>query len=143
MIDAAYRPVDYWLFERSRTDHRSFEHETRSERMHSIVAELDGELAGHAALSLDLDDEHAGAWIWLVAVAPQAQGLALPALLLEECERRARDAGHDLLQLSCVRENGLETFYASLGFATVSEEHGRLWDATRDWTLVHMTKELR
>ncbi|MHB8376146.1 MAG: GNAT family N-acetyltransferase [Dehalococcoidia bacterium] len=139
IVNAAYKPVDFWLFQQLRTSEEDFRHETRKPGAQSIVAELDAAVVAHVALWLEDGD----AWIGLFATAPEAQGQGIATVLAEEAERRARTAGYRQLRLGCVRENGLQPYYESLGYRVEREEHGRMWDATQEWTHVYMVKELR
>ena len=83
------------------------------------------------------------------ATAPGMQGRGIATMLMQEAERRARDAGFDRLQLGCIRENGLQDYYESLGFSVDREErtrrapHTDATDATTEYTSVYMSKELR
>ncbi|HZP58087.1 MAG TPA: GNAT family N-acetyltransferase [Dehalococcoidia bacterium] len=141
LINAAYAPVDWWLFGHARTDGAETRAALADARAHAqvIVGELEGRAVAHGILRL----EDAAAELGLVAVARQAQSRGIGALLIAETERRARDAGFDALHLHCIRENGLPAYYAALGYAEAGEERTRDWGARREFTLVHMTKALR
>jgi len=139
LINAAYRPVDWWLFEQLRTDAEELSDVFANPDAQVIVAEIDGSVAGDVVLTL----RPGAADIGLVAVAPDAQGRGIATLMIAEAERRARAAGHDALHLHCIRENGLQPYYESLGYAAAGEEHGRMWESLHEFTLVHMRKVLR
>ncbi len=139
LINDAYKPIDWWLFGRLRTSEDDYRNETGKTGAHTIVAEIAGAIVAHAVLWLQED----GAWIGLFATARDRQGRGIGTIVMEEAEHRARAAGFTRLQLDCVRENGLQAYYESLGFAVEREEHGRMRDATADWTRVYMAKVLR
>lgn len=139
LINEAYRPVDWWLFGHVRTSEDELRRSLSDPETTHVVAEVDGELAGHFALHLRQD----GAEFGLVARAEQFAGQGLPALLVQEAERRARDAGYEEMELGCIRENGLQAYYESLGYRGVREERSRQWGAQQDFTLVHMRRKLR
>ena len=138
LINAAYKPIDWWLFEQLRTDGEELERLAVDPNGEMIVAELDGRTVGHVALTMEDDGAHVG----LVAVDPAVQGRGIATLLMAEAERRTRDAGREALHLHCIRENGLQEYYESLGYAAADEERGRMWDALHEFTLVHMRKDL-
>jgi predicted N-acetyltransferase YhbS len=139
LINAAYKPVDWWLFGQLRTDGEELRDALHDPDGRLIVAEIDGVLAGHLALWLRPDKAHFG----LLATAVAQQGRGIAPLLIEEAERRARDAGYEELGLGCVRENGLPPYYESLGYRVASESTGQLWDAKEEFTFVQMSKALR
>ena len=139
LINDAYRPVDWWLFKQLRTDASDLRERLADPQAQPIVAEHDGRIAGHLALWLRPDEAEFG----LLATAVELQGRGIGTLLVEEAERRARDAGYAEIGLHCVHENGLPAYYASLGYRVTHEERGRMWGADRDWTLVQMAKALR
>jgi GNAT superfamily N-acetyltransferase len=139
LINAAYAPVDWWLFGHARTDGAETRAALADARAQVSVGELEGRAVAHGILRL----EDAAAELGLVAVAPEAQSRGIGALLIAETERRARDAGFDVLYLHCIRENGLPAYYAALGYAEAGEERTRNWGARQEFTLVHMTKALR
>jgi predicted N-acetyltransferase YhbS len=141
VINAAYKPVDWWLFGRLRTSEAEYREEFRLPGASAVVAELDGRIVAHIAISLGYWD--GAAWFGKLSAVPEAQGQGVATLLVEEAERRARDAGYDVLYLDCVRENGLVEYYESLGYAVVGEKVGRELDALHDWTRSTMSKRLR
>lgn len=144
LVNAAYRPRDWWLFGVLRTSEDEYRASTTKPGAASIVAELHADAAGHVALWLEPD----GAWLGMLATAPSMQGRGIATLLMDEAERRARDAGYREMRLDCVRENGLVEYYESLAYTIEHEERGRVrphaaaGDATRDWTRVYMRKPL-
>jgi GNAT superfamily N-acetyltransferase len=138
LINAAYEPVDFWLFGVLRTDAEQLHVLLADREVSLVVAELDSGLAGHVELSF----RHGRAMFGLLATASPARGRGVGTLLVEEAERRARAAGFRAIWLECVRENGLEDYYDSLGYRTVATEEGRMWDARHDWTLARMKKDL-
>lgn len=142
IINAAYRPVDWWLFGRLRTSEEEYRRELGKPGAQSIIAERDSEPVAHVALWLERSGTWAGAWIGMVATAPQAQGQGIATLLAEEVERRAASAGFRVVKLSCVRENGLVEYYESLGYEVEREERGLMWDALHEWTHTYMRKAL-
>jgi GNAT superfamily N-acetyltransferase len=149
LINDAYRPIDWWLFERPRVrDEAEYRDEVEAADGTGIVAELDGVAVAHAALWLNRGGAWPGAWIRMFATTPVMQGHGIATMLIEEAEQRARAAGFDRLQLGCVRENGLQDYYESLGFSVDREErsrrspHAGAGDATCEYTSVYMSKEL-
>ncbi|MBF6599539.1 MAG: GNAT family N-acetyltransferase [Dehalococcoidia bacterium] len=138
LINAAYKPVDWWLFEQLRTDGEELLDALADPDGTLIVAEMDGALAGHLALWLRPDEAHFG----LLATGPAFQGRGIAPLLIAEAERRARDAGYHALGLGCIRENGLPAYYESLGYRVTQESPSRLWDARQEFTYVEMAKDL-
>ena len=152
LINDAYRPIDWWLFERPRVrDEADYRDELERTGGTSIIAELDGRAVAHTVLWLHRDGAWPGAWIGMFATAPQMQGRGIATMLMDEAERRARGAGFDRLQLGCIRENGLQDYYESLGFTVDREERtrrvphssGDAIAATAEYTSVYMSKELR
>lgn len=141
VINAAYTPIDWWLFGRLRTSVAEYREEMSRPGASAVVAELHGSIVAHIAISLGYWD--GAAWFGKLSTAPEAQGQGVATLLVEEAERRARDAGYDLLYLDCVRENGLVEYYASLGYAVEHEEVGRDLESLHDWTRTTMSKRLR
>ena len=131
------------------SDQAEYRHELESTHGSGIVAELDGRAVAHTVLWLHRDGSWPGAWIGMFATAPDMQGRGVATILMHEAERRAREAGFDRLQLGCVRENGLQDYYESLGFSVDREErtrrapHTDATDATAEYTSVYMSKELR
>lgn len=138
VINDAYRRIDWWLFGHARTTDDELLLSLADPATTLIVVEVDGKLAGHVALHLRPGRAEFG----LMARAPEFAGTGLPSLIVEEVERRARDAGYEEMHLGCIRENGLQEYYESLGYEAVSEERSRLWRALQDFTLVHMRKGL-
>ena len=141
LINAVYKPVDWWIFEQLRTDVDEIARLVDDDAVAVIVAEMDGGVVGHVALTMSEGD--ADAHIGLVAVAREAQGRGVGTLLMAEAERRAGAAGRTETHLHCVRENGLQEYYESLGYAVCGEERGRMWGALHEFTLVEMKKDLR
>jgi len=139
LINAAYQPVDWWLFGQYRTDAEELSDALHDPDGQLIVAEVDGALAGHLVLWLRPDEAHFG----LLATDVAYQGRGIAPLLIAEAERRARDAGYLSIGLGCIAENGLPGYYASLGYEVVSESRGQLWDANQEFTFVQMSKGLR
>jgi ribosomal protein S18 acetylase RimI-like enzyme len=140
LINAAYKPRDWWLFEQLRTSEEGFLHETGKPGAQSIVGEIDGRPVAHVVLWLQDD----GAWIGMLATAVEQQGRGIATVLVEEAERRARAAGYSELRLDCVRENGMPAYSESLGFLIEREERGRghTRTAADEWTRVYMRKRL-
>ncbi len=150
LVNDAYRPVDWWIFERARvSDEAEYRDEVEKKGGVGLVVELDATPVAHAAIWFDSDWSPGSAWVGMFATVPDMQGHGIGTVLMREAERRARDAGFDRLHLDCVRENGLTDYYESLGFTVDSEErrrglpHGEPRDAAAEWTLVNMSKDLR
>ena len=149
LINEAYRPVDWWIFERPRVrDEAEYRNELETSGGKGIVVDLDGVPVAHAVLWLNRD-QWRGASIGMFATAREVQGKGIATILMHEAERRAREAGFDRLNLDCVRENGLPDYYESLGFTAEREKrmlahpHSNSGNATSEWTRVYMSKELR
>jgi GNAT superfamily N-acetyltransferase len=150
LVNDAYRPVDWWIFERARVrDEAEYRDEVETKGGHGVVVEFDGAPVAHAAMWFDPAWSPGTAWVGMFATAPHMQGRGIGTILMREAERRARGAGFDRLRLDCVRENGMPAYYESLGFGVDSEErrrglpHVEQRDAAAEWTLVNMSKELR
>ncbi len=139
LINAAYQPVDWWLFGQYRTDAEELRDALHDPDGQLIVAEVDGILAGHLVLWLRPDEAHFG----LLATDVGHEGRGIAPLLIAEAERCARGAGYANIGLGCIAENGLPAYYASLGYEVVSESRGQLWDAKQEFTYVQMSKSLR
>ena len=150
LVNDAYRPVDWWIFERARVhDEAEYLNEVDNTGGQGIVVVLDGAPVAHAALWLDPAWSLGSARVGMFATAPDMQGRGIGTILMREAESRAREAGFERLRLDCVRENGMPDYYLSLGFTVDSEErrrglpHAEPRDAAAEWTLVNMSKELR
>ncbi|HEX8328186.1 MAG TPA: GNAT family N-acetyltransferase [Hymenobacter sp.] len=95
------------------------------------VAELDGALAGVAALTQDQDEEYAQAdWdvtepalvTHRLAVDPAAQGKGIAAALLEEAERQAVAQGLRTLRVDTNSENAAtQRLFPKLGYRFAGE----------------------
>jgi ribosomal protein S18 acetylase RimI-like enzyme len=142
IINDAYKAVDWWLFQRERTDEADLRREMAKPGAVSVVGEINGVPVAHVLVWLNASEPFRGAWIGMLAVAPECQGRGIATALVEEAERRMVDGGYNEALLDCVRENGLVGYYQSLGFSVIREERGRHWEATAEWTRVYMSKPL-
>ncbi|RZJ58472.1 MAG: GNAT family N-acetyltransferase [Hymenobacter sp.] len=101
------------------------------DQQHLWVAELDGELAGVAALTQDQDAEYADAdWdaaepavvTHRLAVAPSAQGRGVAAALLQQAEHEARTLGLRTLRVDTNSENAAtQRLFPKLGYRFAGE----------------------
>ncbi len=101
------------------------------ERQHLWVAELNGELAGVAALTQDQDAEYADAdWdatepalvTHRLAVAPAAQGHGVAQALLLQAEHEARALGLRTLRVDTNSENAAtQRLFPKLGYRFAGE----------------------
>jgi putative acetyltransferase len=81
----------------------------------SLVAELDGAVVGHVALSRASLDGRAAVALGPIGVLPERQGSGVGAALMEACIRRAHDAGEDVVVLL-----GHPSYYPRFGFVAAS-----------------------
>ena len=94
---------------------------------HYLVAEVDGELAGHAVVSVVVDV----AELQRIAVFPAYRRRGVAAALLAEVARLARDGAADLLLLEVREDNAAaKAFYASAGFAEIDRRPRYYADGT-------------
>jgi GNAT superfamily N-acetyltransferase len=94
-----------------------------------IVAERDGEIVGSVMLYPPASDAYAGYTeaatapeLRLLAVSPSARGLGVGKLLVEECIRRAKEAGATELGLHTSRSMEVALrMYEQMGFVRAPE----------------------
>ncbi|SFQ75900.1 GNAT family N-acetyltransferase [Hymenobacter arizonensis] len=101
------------------------------ERGHLWVAELDGEVAGVAALTTDQDEEYAQAdWdvtepalvTHRLAVDPAAQGKGIALALMEQAEKQAVAQGLQVLRVDTNSENvATQRLFPKLGYRFAGE----------------------
>ncbi|MCK7615838.1 GNAT family N-acetyltransferase [Roseibium sediminicola] len=90
---------------------------------HVFVAELDGELAGCAILSLSGTSAH----LMNIAVDPDAKGMGLGRLLIEHLERYARAGGATELHLAThVGMPDNVALYSHLGWSETSRNGNKV-----------------
>lgn len=97
--------------------------------VHRVVAERDGEVVGGVMLYPPAADAYGGyteaaAWpeLRLLAVAPSARGMGVGKALVEECVRRARAMGAEVLGLHTSRSMQVAIgMYERMGFVRAPE----------------------
>ena len=139
VINRAYKPRDWFIFEQLRTSIDGYPLELERRRSVGLVGELDGAIVAHVCLHIDPPEAEFG----LLATAPEVQGRGIAATMIAECERRARAAGCRTMALDAVEEVGMRPYYESLGYTLVRrEEHSSEWNAKVPWTHIFMSKVL-
>jgi predicted N-acetyltransferase YhbS len=139
VINNAYKPRDWHIFEQLRTSIDSYPQELERRRSYGIVAELDGEIVAHVCLHTYEREAEFG----LLATLPEVQGRGIAAAMIAECERRAREAGCDVMKLDAVFEVGMQPYYESLGYVLERSEPSTEWGARKVvWTHIFMEKAL-
>jgi GNAT superfamily N-acetyltransferase len=101
------------------------------ERGHLWVAELDGAVAGVAALTMDQDEEYAQAdWdateealvTHRLAVDPAAQGKGIAVALMQQAEEEAKRKGLTVLRVDTNSENAAtQRLFPKLGYRFAGE----------------------
>jgi ribosomal protein S18 acetylase RimI-like enzyme len=89
-----------------------------------LIAEEDGKTVGYAVVLTRSVEDGAGdevaydyAYVIDLAVATEARRRGIGRKLLDDCERRARDAGRDDLRISVLARNeGAHALYRAFGF---------------------------
>ena len=100
-----------------------------TEPAHRIVVERDGVIVGSVLLFAPSTDAYGGIaqpvdWpeVRMLAVDPEARGLGVGQLLLDECLRRARaDGAHSIGLHSSISMRAAMRLYTRMGFARVPE----------------------
>ncbi|MGE0242061.1 MAG: N-acetyltransferase family protein [Parvibaculaceae bacterium] len=89
-----------------------------------LIAEENGQALGYAVILTRSVEDGTGdeiaydyAYVVDLAVAPAARRRGIGRMLLEDCERRARDAGRDDLRITVLARNaGAHALYRAFGF---------------------------
>jgi predicted N-acetyltransferase YhbS len=139
VINRAYRPRDWHIFQQLRTSVDSYPVELEGRRSTGLVAELGGSVVAHVCLRIEPPKAEFG----LLATLPEFQRRGIAAIMIATCEQRAADVGCDVMALDAVEEVGMRPYYESLGYVLErSEAHSMDWNAKVPWTHIFMTKAL-